>query len=311
MGAGSSVEAAPARMSEEECKQLAGDKFDQAAWDKAEKDADGKVAKEAVISAAAPAAAEAPAAEAPAAEAPAAEAPAAEAPKRKKRLSIVGDVDVAGAGRRNSVLAEATDKAIDAADAADKPKILVDTISKDQETPEGAEFASWALSCGTELCRGNAEARGKLFDANYCDQIVKYLEMYPDDVFVQYQGLHAMGSICEGTGAAEKFGTNGMKLVVTALGDTDMTELALAGISTLTTLCNSAQSNSEYETDDLKATLTTLLEEFKTLNNFKYSAQELLKQLNKEKKFSWEEESGPVESNFTVPAAAAAETQAA
>jgi len=124
MGAGSSVEAAPARMSEEECKQLAGDKFDQAAWDKAEKDADGKVAKEAVISAAAPAAAEAPAAEAPAAEAPAAEAPAAEAPKRKKRLSIVGDVDVAGAGRRNSVLAEATDKAIDAADAADKPKIL-------------------------------------------------------------------------------------------------------------------------------------------------------------------------------------------
>jgi len=296
-------------MSLEEVKIFAGEQFDQSLWDNAEKDGDGKVAKEAVMKAAEPV----PAAEAAVEAEPVPAAETEPAPtKRKKRLSVVeGNGNVTDSGRRNSILAEKTHKEIDVAAVADQPKILMETITKDQETPEGTEFASWALSCGTSLCQGNREARKQLFDGNYCDQIVKYLELYPDDVYVQYQGLHAMGNICEGTGAAEKFGHNGMKLVVTALGDTDMNELALAGIRTLSILCNSAEKNSTYGAEsDLKETLETLKEEFKKLNNFCYSASELLKQLNKTNKFKWEEETAPIEKNFTTPAASSAEASA-
>jgi len=262
MGAGASVpEVADEYLDEEACKGLTGDKFDAAKWEAAAKNDDGKVSKADFLAAFKPAA-------------------------KKRRLSLVGTADEGKdlGARRNSVLAVETEKAVDAADDDKKAGVLLETITTDLENPEGPEFASWALSCANQLSQKDQENQKILTEGGFPAQLKKYLTMYPDDIFTQYQGIQTMGNLAGwsvegGKNAADEFGTDAMELVVKAIGDTDETSLLLISMRALRGLVNGSASNKAFETADLIVTLDGLCEEFKLINNFVYACGELKKEL--------------------------------
>jgi predicted phosphoribosyltransferase len=200
---------------------------------------------------------------------------------KKKSLHFEGDVATTMTRRRrNSVLAVETDDKLDKAASDQKAQILLDTIKKDLSAPEGGEFASYALSSCTELAMGSPENRKIFIDGGCCEIIQTYLTMYPDDVFVQYQGMFAAGNLAESKEAADKFGTAVMVLIVKALCNTDAPELAVAGIRALAQLVNNSETCKTFNTADLVKTLTDLMEEFKGLNQFLYRTNELIRTLD-------------------------------
>jgi hypothetical protein len=225
------------------------------AWVQAGKDSDGNVAKEYLFSFS--------------------------AKEGGKKLKVEGDMAASmGRRRRNSVMAMETDKAVDLADAGDKARVLMEAITSDLASPEGGEFASWALSCCTELCMGNEENRTTFVGGECCEAITKYMGLYEDDVFVQYQGMHALADLAGTPEAAEKFGTAAMELTVKALSNTGTAELGLAGVRALSQLVEFSETCKGHQTDDLVTALKGLMQDFKGLHQFVYKANELVRILD-------------------------------
>lgn len=230
------------------------------------------------------------------------------APNKKLTMESGNMAATMGRRRRNSVMAMETDKAVDLADDADKASVCMSSITKDLASaqPEGGEFASWALSCCTELCMGNEVNRKTFVDNGCCEAITKYMELYPDDVFVQYQGMHALADLAGTPNAADKLGTRAMEMVIKALGNTDTAELGLAGLRALSQLVEFSPTCKAYHTADLVATLKSLMEDFKAMNQFVYRANELVRVLDAEQVLSNEELGSSEKKRLQAPANMAA-----
>lgn len=230
--------------------------------------------------------------------------PAADPPKRARRLSLVGtehEGQDVSAVRRASIMADETEKAVDAAPAAEKAQILIDTVKADIEKPEGPEFASWALSCANQLIQADSTEvvndgaineegtaaranpnRSLFVSSDFITYLIKYLETHESDVFVQYQGIQTLQNLAGFEGAADKFGTVSMQLLVKAICGTDMVEVLEPAISGLRTLVAQSDACAKYESKDLVYALEQLTNEegdLKDLNRFKFTSSELIKEI--------------------------------
>merc|ERR1719163_1303876 len=88
------------------------------------------------------------------------------------------------------------------------------------------EWVSWALSCVTELCRGDEANRKKMHESNGVPLVVNYMQSFPDDIFVQWQGVQAIGAFgCE-EAIADDFGKEGaVEWILDCMKETDCSEL--------------------------------------------------------------------------------------
>ena len=139
-----------------------------------------------------------------------------------------------------------------------------------------SEFASWALSCVSELAQGNPENRAKFVEMGYCPEIVKAMADVPEDIFVQWQGCHAIGCLAADAAAADAFGRPGMEAVLSCMMNTgeDVSELGFTGVRAFTQLIsNSEACMAEARTDGAKDVLQELKDLFPTSMQFQFSAQ--------------------------------------
>jgi hypothetical protein len=260
MGAGASI---PETLTKDQAKDLAGDKWDEAAFD--------AVATEGTITAAQLTAAAAPAE--------------GEKKPRKRRLSLVGTEnegkDLSTATRRVSVLAVETDEKVKNASAEEKPAVLYEVMK--EEFAKGkdmdSEFASWALSCVSELAQGSPENRAKFVTMGYCPEIVKAMNDVPEDIYVQWQGCHAIGCLCADATAADAFGRGGMEAVLACMMNTgeDVSELGFTGVRAFTQLISNSETNmAEARTDGAKDVLGELKDLFPNSMQFQFSVQKCI-----------------------------------
>ena len=129
--------------------------------------------------------------------------------------------------RRTSMLAMSTEESIRDAEPEERNSLLLDSIKGESAKKDAgeAEFASWGLSCISELSQGQAENRQYFVTEGTCQIVLDLMGYFPNDIFVQWQGCHCIGVLASSTEAADKFGSDAMEAVVNCMSRTDVSDL--------------------------------------------------------------------------------------
>ena len=273
MGSGAST--LPDRIDKDTAKQLAGDKWDEAAEAKFDSMAeDGTVSREQFE------------------EAAGAGGGGGDAPKKgRRRFSLVGTehegeslAEAAAKKRRDSVVAVETDDAVRSAPDEEKVSVLLETMKTmwakpADETKEDEEFFSWALSCSAELSQGSEDNRAKLLAGGAPELILQFMDVsgrFGNDIFVQWQGAQAIGNLACDEACANAFGEKGIEAVIFPMLNTDCSELSFTGMRALKQLITNSPANKAAAIErDIAGSLTQLTEDYPDYNQLKFMVGDL------------------------------------
>merc|ERR1711865_1244817 len=113
----------------------------------------------------------------------------------------------------------------------------------------------------------------------YPAEIVKAMTCVPDDLFVQWQGCHAIGCLSADGDAADAFGRPAMDCIIACMMNTgeDVSELGFTGVRALTQLItNSAACMEEAKKDGAIDALAEMKELFPNMMQFQFSVQKCM-----------------------------------
>jgi hypothetical protein len=153
--------------------------------------------------------------------------------EKLRALSLGEETSLSDGQRRISMLAESTEESIRFAKPEDRNGLLIDSIREEAAKRDAgeAEFASWGLSCISELSQGQSENRQFFVSEGVCQLVLDFMEYFPNDIFVQWQGCQCIGVLSSSSEAADKFGSAAMEAVVGCMSRTDVSDLV--GVSIL------------------------------------------------------------------------------
>jgi len=187
-----------------------------------------------------------------------------------------------GMERRRSEIADETQEEIRAAPDADRARLLAAAMVREADRGRDgeSEFAAWALSCVAELSQGHSANRTAFVEHNVCELSLRFMGLFGDDIYVQWQGCQAIGCLAATAGAAERFGQGGMVSVMRCLCRTDVGELGYAGIRAFSSLVHGSAANMALAVEHGAArVIEELLDSWPAFLQFQFSGRKLIDQI--------------------------------
>ena len=188
-----------------------------------------------------------------------------------------------GMERRRSEIADATQEEVRAAPDGERAQLLAAAMAREAERgAEGeSEFAAWALSCVAELSQGRMDNRDVFVQHGVCELVLRFMGLFSDDIYVQWQGCASIGCLAATAGAAARFGQAGMVSVMRCLCRTDVGELGWAGIRAFSLLVNECPANMALAVEHgAGRVIEELLDTWPSFLQFQFGGRKLIDQLD-------------------------------
>lgn len=192
-----------------------------------------------------------------------------------------------GRVRRGSVIAMETEKEIDTVAPDQKAECLLRAVSKEAMKREGPDFSFWALACCNDIImHGDTDTASTVeyftsknsgdLDSSKDDVteevqkagtsipgvLMSYMTEHKDNILVQYAGHQVATVLANSEDSCKKLAsTDLMKHIMGNICDTDAPELIQTGLTALKSLVTNSEACRSFETEDLKQTIKSLMED--------------------------------------------------